>query len=145
MYQETTMNSLNSILIEGNLVKDPASRTLPSGTQVCNFVLASNRSYKQNDVYEKEVSFFDVEAWARLGVSCAQNLTKGRGVRVVGRLHQDRWLDHEGKNRSMVKIVAEHVEFKPQKMQVPALSGFGTEQGASAAADSPGEESDTVF
>lgn len=107
------MNSLNSILLEGNLVRDPESKTLPTGSQVCNFAVASNRFYKQNEELEKEVSFFDVEAWARLAQACAENLKKGRGVRVVGRLKQDRWTDPEGKSRSKVKIVAEHVEFKP--------------------------------
>lgn len=107
------MNSLNSILIEGNLVRDPETKTLSTGSQVCNFSVASNRFYKQNDELEKEVSYFDVEAWSRLGQSCATNLTKGRGVRVVGRLKQDRWTDAEGKTKSRVKIVAEHVEFKP--------------------------------
>lgn len=107
------MNSLNSILLEGNLVRDPENKTLPTGTQVCNFSVASDRFYKQNDELEKEVSYFDVEAWSRLGQSCAANLKKGRGVRVVGRLKQDRWTDTEGKTKSKVKIVAEHVEFKP--------------------------------
>ncbi len=139
------MNSLNSILLEGNLVKDPANKTLPSGIQVCNFELATNRSYKQNDVFEKEVSYFDVEAWSRLGASCAQNLTKGRGVRVVGRLKQDRWLDPEGKNRSRIKIVAEHVEFKPQKMQAPAVSDFGAEEAGFNVGPGAGEESEIVF
>ncbi len=107
------MNSLNSILIEGNLVKDPESKPTPSGSQVCSFAVASNRFYKQNEALEKEVSYFDVETWSRLAQSCAENLKKGRGVRVVGRLKQDRWTDTEGKIRSKVKIVAEHVEFKP--------------------------------
>ena len=109
------MNSLNSILLEGNLTRDPESKTLSTGTQVCNFCVASDRYYRQNDSTEKEVSYFDVEAWARLGLACSQNLKKGRGVRVVGRLKQDRWTDGEGKQRSRVMIVAEHVEFKPQK------------------------------
>jgi single-strand DNA-binding protein len=39
---------------------------------------------------------------------------KGRGVRVVGRLKQDRWNDANGKQRSKVTIVAEHVEFRPE-------------------------------
>jgi single-strand DNA-binding protein len=45
---------------------------------------------------------------------CKEYLTKGRGVRVVGRLKQDRWQDSDGKTRSKVHIVAEHVEFKPK-------------------------------
>lgn len=111
------MNALNSILVEGNLVRNPSSKILPSGMPVCDFVIASNRSHRMNEGFEKEVSYFDIEAWSRLGSSCAQNLEKGRGVRVVGRLKQDRWLDTEGKQRSRVKIVAEHVEFKPAKLQ----------------------------
>ncbi len=35
-------------------------------------------------------------------------------MRVVGRLKQDRWEDAEGKTRSKVHIIAEHVEFKPK-------------------------------
>ena len=39
---------------------------------------------------------------------------KGRGVRVVGRLKQDRWTGTDGKPRSKIAIVAEHVEFRPE-------------------------------
>ena len=110
------MNSLNSILVEGNLVRDPAVKTTPTGSQVCDFTLATNRFYKSGEEgFEKEVSYFDIEAWSRLGAACSQNLKKGRGVRVVGRLKQDRWIDPEGKQRARVKIVAEHVEFKAIK------------------------------
>lgn len=115
------MNSLNSILVEGNLTRDPSTKTLPSGNQVCEFSLATNRVYKNGEEgFNKEVSYFDVEAWSRLGAACAQNLSKGRGVRVVGRLKQDRWVDPDGKPKARVKIVAEHVEFKPAKPETEA-------------------------
>ena len=113
------MNSLNSILLEGNLTRDPETKTLSTGSQVCNFSIASDRFYRQNDNTEKEVNYFDVEAWSRLGLACSQNLKKGRGVRVVGRLKQDRWTDSEGKQKSKVMIVAEHVEFKPIRQSAP--------------------------
>ncbi|MCL2214035.1 MAG: single-stranded DNA-binding protein [Treponema sp.] len=108
------MNNLNSILIEGNLVRDPLLRSTPKGTQVCTMSLASNRFYKQDSGFEKEVSFFDVETWARLAEACYEKGRKGRGVRVVGRLKQDRWNDADGKPRSRITIVAEHVEFRPE-------------------------------
>ena len=107
------MNNLNSILIEGTVVGDVASKTLPSGSQVCSFVVASDRFNKQDGAIKKEISRFDVEAWSRLGQSCVEKLKKGRGVMIVGRLKQDRWTDADGVKRSSVKIVAEHVEFKP--------------------------------
>jgi single-strand DNA-binding protein len=108
------MNNLNSILIEGTLTKDPMTRQTTKGTTICNFSLASNRFYKQDTGLEKEVSFFDVETWAKLAESCGNKGKKGRGVRVVGRLKQDRWVGTDGKNHSRIVIVAEHVEFRPE-------------------------------
>jgi len=108
------MNNLNSILIEGNLVRDPLLRSTPKGTQVCSMCLASNRYYKQDTGFEKEVSFFDIETWSKLAEACYAKGKKGRGVRVVGRLKQSRWSDPEGKAHSRVTIVAEHVEFRPE-------------------------------
>ena len=108
------MNNLNSILIEGNLVRDPLYRTTPKGTPLCTFTLASNRFFKQDSGLEKEVSFFDVESWAKLAENCHSLGRKGRGVRVVGRLKQDRWNGTDGKSHSKVAIVAEHVEFRPE-------------------------------
>ena len=99
------MNSLNSILIEGNVVASPQKKESARGTTICNFQIASSRFYRQDDTTEEEVSVFDVESWAKLAESCANNLTSGRGVRVVGRIKQY----EDGK----VKIIAEHVEFKP--------------------------------
>jgi single-strand DNA-binding protein len=107
------MNNLNSILIEGTLVRDPVLRTIAKGTAVCNFSIASNRYFRQENGYEKEVSFFDVETWAKLAETCNNLGKKGRGVRVVGRLKQDRWAGSDGKPRSRIFIVAEHVEFRP--------------------------------
>jgi single-strand DNA-binding protein len=108
------MNNLNSILIEGNLVRDPLFRATPKGTPVCTFSLASNRFFRQDTGLEKEVSFFEVETWAKLAEACSNLGKKGRGVRVVGRLKQDRWTGTDGKPRSRIAIVAEHVEFRPE-------------------------------
>jgi single-strand DNA-binding protein len=108
------LNNLNSILIEGNLVRDPELKYTQKGAAVCSFVLASNRFFKQDEEMQKEVSFFEITTWSRLAEVCGEYLKKGRGVRVVGRLKQDRWTSPEGQSRSKVSIVAEHVEFKPQ-------------------------------
>lgn len=108
------MNNLNQILIEGNLVRNPEMKYTPKGTPLCTFAVASNRFIKQDDEFQKEVSFFDITAWSQLAENCNSNLAKGRGVRVIGRLQQDRWQDPEGKQRSKVYIVADHVIFKPE-------------------------------
>jgi single-strand DNA-binding protein len=108
------MNNLNSILIEGNLARDPDYRTTPKGTGVCKFPMASNRYYKQESGFEKETSFFDIESWGKLAENVNRLGRKGRNVRVVGRLKQERWQNAEGRQISKVVIVAEHVEFRPE-------------------------------
>jgi single-strand DNA-binding protein len=108
------MNNLNSILIEGNMVRDPQLRATAKGTSLCTFSLASNRYFKQDSGMEKEVSFFEIETWAKLAEACSNLGKKGRGVRVVGRLKQSRWTGNDGKQNSRVSIVAEHVEFRPE-------------------------------
>lgn len=107
------MNSLNTIIVEGNVVREPTIKETAKGTLVGTFALMSIRAYKKNDGYEKEISFFDVDVWGKLAEICVQNTSKGRGVRVVGRLKQSRWVGEDGKNHSKIAIVAEHVEFKP--------------------------------
>jgi single-strand DNA-binding protein len=118
------MNNLNSVLIEGNLACDPSIRTTAKGVQICTFTLASNRFFKQDSGLEKEVGFFDVETWSKLADQCYDQGHKGRGVRVVGRLKQDRWTGSDGKPQSKVIIVAEHVEFRPEfnKKEAPNYS-----------------------
>ena len=130
------MNNLNSILIEGNLVKDPLYRTTPKGTPLCTFTLASNRFFKQDSGLEKEVGFFDVESWAKLAENCYSLGRKGRGVRVVGRLKQDRWNGTDGKSHSRIAIVAEHVEFKPEFKKNEKAENSETSSMAAAALDS---------
>jgi single-strand DNA-binding protein len=108
------MNHLNSILIEGSLVRDPLFRTTAKGTALCTFAIATNRFFKQEGNLEKETNFFEVEAWAILAEKSRSYGHKGRGVRVVGRLRQNRWTDTDGKTKSRIYIVAEHIEFRPE-------------------------------
>ena len=127
------MNNLNSVLIEGNMVKDPLIRSTPKGAQVCNFSIASNRYYRQDSNLEQETGFFDIEAWGKLAEACISKGRKGRGVRVVGRLKQGRWTGEDGKNHSKVSIVAEHVEYRADYKKADAPStGVGNVAEAAA-------------
>jgi single-strand DNA-binding protein len=75
---------------------------------------------------------------ARLAEVCGEYLKKGRGVRVVGRLKQDRRTSSEGQARSKVSIVAEHVEFKPQFKKQDGDGKEGEEKSDEAPADEQG-------
>jgi single-strand DNA-binding protein len=72
-----------------------------------------NRFYK-NTAGEKvnEVSYFDIETYKTMADYCEKESEKGRGVRVKGRLKQNRWDSSDGKTNSRISIVAENIEFK---------------------------------
>ena len=110
------MNQLNSLILEGNLVKDAVLAEPVPGFKKCNFSVGVNRFYKNKKNEDvNEVSFFEVEAYGKMAEYCETKAKKGRGVRVVGRLKQDSWKDSEGKSFSKVYVVAEHIEYKPVK------------------------------
>ena len=109
------LNNLNSVLLEGNLTRDPELRYTPKGTPTCTLVVASNRSYKVEGERTEEVSFIETTTWGKLAEVCHEHLSKGRGIRVVGRLKQERWEDPDGNSRAKVVIIAEQVEFQPRQ------------------------------
>ena len=108
------MNQLNSIILEGNVVRDAVLLEPSEGFKVCKLCIAVNRFYKnKNDQASEEVSFFDVECFGKSAEYCHKKAVKGRGLRVVGRLKQDSWKDNAGKSQSRVFVIAEHIEYKP--------------------------------
>ena len=123
------MNNLNSLIIEGNVVKKSILTELSTGFKKCSFPVAVNRWYKNRDGEGvSEVSFFDVITYGKMAEFCDKKATKGRGIRVVGRLKQDRWQDKDGKWASKIYVVAEHIEYKPvldsskiEKMESPSI------------------------
>ena len=118
--KENPLNNLNSILLEGNLSREPELRYTPKGTPLCTLNVASNRTYKVDGERVEEVSFIEATTWGKLATVCAEHLAKGRGIRVVGRIKQERWEDADGNARSKVVIVAEHVEFQPVRNRAQA-------------------------
>ena len=105
------MNSLNQIILEGNVCRQPELRQSASGCNVCVMPVAVNRSYKNaKGENTEEVSYFDVTSFGKTAEVCGKYAVIGRHIRVVGRLKQDRWKNLEGKTQSKVNIVAEHVE-----------------------------------
>lgn len=107
------MRGFSKVIITGNLTRDPELRSTTTGSNVCSFAVAVNRTYRDaNGEQKEEVSFFDCSAWNRLGETIAQYGKKGDGVLVSGRLVQRSWDDKNGGGkRSRVEIVAEDFNF----------------------------------
>jgi single-strand DNA-binding protein len=104
---------LNKVQLYGNLTRDPEMRALPSGQQVANFSIATNRVYKDKDGQKKEqTEYHNVVAFGRLADLIGQYMKKGRPLYVEGRLQTRSW-DKEGQKQYRTEIVAENFQFGP--------------------------------
>lgn len=105
------MANLNKVFLMGNLTRDPQLRYTPSGSPVCEFGMAINRTYSTSAGEQREeVCFVDVVMWGRRGVVISEYFTKGRPIFIEGRLQYDSWETAEGR-RSRLRVVAENFEF----------------------------------
>ena len=104
-------SDLNKAILIGRLTRDPELRYTQSGTSVCSFSVANNRTYVAGGEKKEQVSFFNCVAWAKTGEVIAEYCKKGQRIGIEGRLQQRSWDDQEGKKRQIVEIVVDNFQF----------------------------------
>lgn len=109
---ELKMPEINSVVIAGNLTKDPSFRETSKSTHVVNFNVAVNRRYKDsNNLWQEDVCYVGVVAWNRLADSCKDRLKKGNAVLIDGELQSRTFRTDDSKNRTIVEIKAKRIQF----------------------------------
>jgi len=143
------MANFNKVILAGNLTRDPELRYTPKGTAIAKFGLAINRTWK-NDAGEtkEEVTFVDIDAFARQAEVIAQYFKKGRPILVEGRLRLDQWDDKQtNQKRSKLGVTLEGFQFLDSGRTDGAPSEARQRPGgvaAPAAAPEPAAEAETV-
>jgi single-strand DNA-binding protein len=103
---------MNQIILEGTCVRDAETKEISTG-KVTTVQIASARYYRNADGENvEEVSYFDVLLYGKLADFAEERCRKGRVIRVVGRMKQERWKDDSGKTHAKIVVIAEHIEFK---------------------------------
>jgi len=134
----------HTIIIVGNLGRDPEMRYTPSGQAVTDFSVASNRQYTNSSGQKvKETIWFRVSAWGKNAEICSQYLHKGSKVLVEGRLTPDAstggprmWTRQDGTTAASYEISASQVRF---------LSARGEDEVAPAGEGAAEEADDIPF
>jgi single-strand DNA-binding protein len=133
------MPELNTVMIAGNLTKDPVFRHTTNKTPVVNFSIAANRKYRDaNNQWQEEVCYVGVVAWNKLAESCINRLKKGSAVLIDGELQSHSFKTEDGFSRSVVEIKARRIQFLNRKAVA------GAEQGAIDAVVNHDEEPTTI-
>ena len=105
---------MNSVVLIGRLTADPATHA-GEKHESCTFRLAVPRPASGG------ADFIDIVTFDKLAATCAEWLTKGREVAVVGKLRLNEWTSRDGERRSRLQVVADAVQFldKPKTVQAP--------------------------
>ncbi len=135
----------STIIIVGNVGKDPEMRYTPSGQAVTSFSVATNRGYTNNNGEQvKETTWFRVSAWGKQAETCNQYLKKGSKVLVEGRLTSDPatggpriWQAQDGTSRASFEVNAGTVRFLSSRGEMDGSAPSGGDDGSFS---DPGED-----
>ncbi len=118
------MANLNTVMLIGNLTRDPELRHTPKGTAVSEISIAINRNWTNDQGQKQEdTTFVEVTLWGRQAEVVQQYVTKGSPIYIEGRLQLDSWDDKEtGKKRSKLRVIGENFQFLSGK---PGSGGGG--------------------
>ena len=140
-----------TIILVGNLGRDPEMRYTPSGQAVTSFSVATNRQYTNNNGETvKETIWFRISAWGKLAETCSQYLKKGSKVLIEGRLTADAasggpriWTGQDGQPRASFEVSAQTVRFLSTRGEAEA----GPSGGAPVADEgmAPAEDENVPF
>lgn len=100
------MSDINQVVIVGRVVEKPT--LAKSEKPVINIRIANN--VYQGQGKEEKVNWLTVTAFSNIAINCEKYLDKGSQVCVNGRLDWSEW-EKDGQKKSMVKIIANQVQF----------------------------------
>lgn len=127
----------STVIIVGNVGRDPEMRYTPAGQAVTSFSVATNRQYTNNNGETiKETTWFRVSAWGKQAETCNQYLKKGNKVLVEGRLTCDPatggpriWKAQDGTPRTSFEINASTVRFLTSRNEADSSAPAAVEEG----------------
>lgn len=96
---------LNTIHLQGRLIKNPELRETANGTKYCSICIASSRG--KND----ETDFLNAIAWSGRAEFIEKYFHKGDMILISGRLQSRNYEDKDGNKRTAYDISISEVNF----------------------------------
>lgn len=126
------MTDINIDVKTGRLVKDLESKEIGKAVLISG-TIAVNRSYKKDEQWVEEASFFNFKQWLKSPKQAeyyANNLKKGTQVTVSGEFIQEKW-EKDGKQQSAYVLMANNIipSFGNSGKKSDSSSGNGNTDG----------------
>jgi single-strand DNA-binding protein len=144
--------TVNKVILIGRLGKDPEVKSLPSGTTVTKFSIATDEKYTDRQGEKQErTEWHNIVAWGKLAEICGQYLRKGKLVYIDGSIRTDSWEDKEsGQKKYRTEIIANTMQMLDKKSdgdEGGSYAGAGSRKstGSTAAGSQMDDDEDVPF
>lgn len=127
---------MNKVILMGRLTRDPEVRYTQTQKVVCQFTVAVDRPFTNQDG-QREADFIPVVVWGRTAELCGNSLAKGHRALVEGRMQVRTYDAKDGSRRWVTEVVANNVEFIEPKSE-SANRGLPPVDGAAPAGNAGG-------
>jgi len=132
-------NSINKVILVGNLGQDPEGRFTPQGTAVTNLNVATNESWKdQNGEIQERTEWHRVVMYGKMAETANEYMNKGQMVYIEGRLQTREWEDQNQVKRKTTEIRCDNFTMLGKR-------GDASPQGSRQPAKATTEEDDLPF
>lgn len=121
---------MNKVILLGRLTKDPEVRYTQAGKVVCQFTLAVDRPFS-NQEGQKEADFIPVVIWGKSAETLGNTVRKGQKLLVEGRMQIRSYEGKDGSKRYVTEVVAdrfEYVESRKDDAGQGSFESMGTQQ-----------------
>lgn len=98
--------SMNKILLQGRLTKDPEIRLTSKNDKVARFTIAVDRDFNR-----EETDFINCVAFKATAAFIESYFGKGDMILVAGRLHMQQYTSKDGSNRTAAEVMTDNVWF----------------------------------
>lgn len=102
---------VNQVILQGRFTADPELRKTGSDVSVCSFTIAWSEKYKETE----NQCFLRCTAWRQKADHIARYFRKGQEAVITGQLHQRKYQDKDGNNRTVIECQVQEIHFCGKK------------------------------
>ncbi len=100
---------INKVILVGNVGRDPEMKSLPSGTHLCKFSLATTDKRSKDEDGNPRTEWHNIVTWGKLAEICDRYVTKGKQLYIEGSI-RTRSYEQDGQKKYFTEIHAQTME-----------------------------------
>ena len=105
---------MNKVILIGRLVRRPELKYTGSNKAVCDFSIAVNRNYT-NDEGEREADFINCQVWNKQAENLCKYMDKGNQLSVEGDIRTRIYEGEDKKNHTYTFVQVNNIEYLESK------------------------------